>query len=82
MTDKVGGFHILRVCKVFLNSNLVLAGNEVLFLADGTAPGFRGIFQARPGGVIFSPHSWNPEGKLRNLKKPSFRAIVPPFLFL
>jgi hypothetical protein len=32
MTDKVRGSHILRV---FLNSDLGLVRNEVLFLADG-----------------------------------------------
>jgi hypothetical protein len=47
---------------VFLNSDLGLAGNEVLFLADGVVPGFSstttgGMFQARPGaGGLSSVH--------------------------
>jgi hypothetical protein len=35
MTDKIRGSHILGSVKVFLNSDLGLEGNEVLFLADG-----------------------------------------------
>jgi hypothetical protein len=33
-------------------------------------------------GVIISPYTWNLEGKLRNLRRPPFRDIEPPFLFL
>jgi hypothetical protein len=34
-----------------------------------------GAFQARPGGYLFSPYTWNLEGRLRNLKRPPFRGI-------
>jgi hypothetical protein len=33
-------------------------------------------------GVIFNSYTWNLEGKLRNLKRPPFRGIEVPFLFL
>jgi hypothetical protein len=33
-------------------------------------------------GVIFSTYNWNPEGKLRNLRRPPFRDIQLPFFFL
>jgi hypothetical protein len=33
-------------------------------------------------GGIFSPYTWNLEGKLRNLKRPPFRGIGLPFLLL
>jgi hypothetical protein len=32
--------------------------------------------------VVFSPYTWNLEGKLRNLQRPPFRGIEMPFLFL
>jgi hypothetical protein len=31
---------------------------------------------------FFLLYTWNLEGKLRNLKRPPFRDIKPPFLFL
>jgi hypothetical protein len=54
MTDKVGGSHILGICQSLLNSDLGLAGNEVLFLPGGRVPpGFsstttRDMFQTSP----------------------------------
>jgi hypothetical protein len=55
------------------------------FWLMGVTPHFssttEGTFQARPG-VIFSPYTWNLEGKLRNLKRTPFKGIEPRFLLL
>jgi hypothetical protein len=72
---------------VFLNSDLVLARNEVLFLTDGDDPPALGqqILRAHfrlKMGVIFSPYTWNLKGNLRNLRRHSFRSTESPFLFL
>jgi hypothetical protein len=80
MTDKVGGSPILRVCQSDLNTNLGLARNEVLTTGfSSTTTG--GTFQARCGGVIFSPYIWNLGGKLGNLnfKAPNQKLSVPQF---
>jgi hypothetical protein len=70
-----------------LNSDLDLVRNEVLFLADGDDSWlllhhYWGHILGQILGVIFSPYTWNLEGKLRNLKRPLFRGIRMPFLFL
>jgi hypothetical protein len=71
---------------VFLNSDLVLVRNEVLLLAEGMAPGFNstttgGQFSGQPWGVIFSPYTWNLQGKFRYLRWSSLGGIELPFFF-
>jgi hypothetical protein len=72
---------------VFLNSYLSLAGNGVLFLADGGDSWLQfhhywGHIFDQTWRVIFSSYTWDLEGKLRNLKRAPFRVIEPLFLLL
>jgi hypothetical protein len=52
----------------------------------GVAPGFSSTttgarFGPDLGGYLL-PYTWDLEGKLRNLRRPSLKGIEMPFLFL